>query len=94
MVSGQAAPPAPANLDLDHDGFISILDLTLMAQHFAQPAEKCLRVTRVHHPVPVISQDINGNPISIEGYSLPDPDQDPTLIAGLLSGTPTFQCWP
>lgn len=90
----QTAPPAPANLDLDGDSYISILDLTLMAAHFGNPAEPCLRVDRVHYVTPITSIDENGDPILIEGRSKPLPDNDPTLVAALLSGTPVFQCWP
>jgi len=94
MAIAQTPPVAPPNYDLDGDGYISVLDLTLMAQFFTNPAEPCLKVTRHHHPTPITSVADDGSPIMIEGYALPDPDQDPTMIARLLSGTPVFQCWP
>ena len=85
------ASVAPAHYDLDHDGVISILDLTLLAGYFTMPAEPCItEVDTIHYATPITSTDTDGNPILVEGRGYLDPTS-PWLDAA-LAGTPIARC--
>jgi len=65
---GQTAPPDPTGYDLDGDGYVTIRDLTILANHFLEPvAPPAPCVVTEHFVTPITSYDAAGQPYLVAG---------------------------
>lgn len=80
---GQTAPPDPTGYDLDGDGYVTILDLTILANHFLEsvPANGC--VTYVYYSTPISQVDASGTVVGSYSAGVIIPPEHP-----VLAGTP------
>lgn len=76
---GQTAPPDPTGYDLDGDGYVTILDLTILANHFLEPVPVNGCVTYVYYSTPINQVDAAGTVVGSYSQGVIIPADHPVL---------------